>query len=247
MISNRFTTKEHFPDTSLTIMSKYYAIKYGKGVTDTIVRSWAECSRLVTGYSGAEFKSFSTEREAYDYLSRGINPLSISEGNPPIREKDTPFIPRSTYQLLFYTDGSFCAGTSGFSVVNATMQEVIYGPVVGHQTSQRAELTGILTAMSWAEDLNKTCEIRTDSKYAVETFNKYVHEWIKRYGKNPQKWHTTTGEPVKNIDLITSIIDSPVISNIVHVRGHNGDYYNELADQYAKKGRNVTETVREKL
>ena len=47
---------------------KYYAIKEGKGVKDIIVRSWAECEKLVKGYPSV-YKSFKTEEEALEYLN----------------------------------------------------------------------------------------------------------------------------------------------------------------------------------
>ena len=47
---------------------KFYAILNGR---DTgIVNSWNECKSSVSGYSNAEFKSFSTQAEANAYLSR---------------------------------------------------------------------------------------------------------------------------------------------------------------------------------
>lgn len=46
---------------------KYYAIKEAKGVKDKIVRTWAECEKLVSGCP-AVYKSFLTEYEALEYL-----------------------------------------------------------------------------------------------------------------------------------------------------------------------------------
>lgn len=48
--------------------NKYYAIKEGKGVKDKIVRSWAECEKLVKGCP-AVYKSFRTEEEALGNLN----------------------------------------------------------------------------------------------------------------------------------------------------------------------------------
>ena len=47
---------------------KYYAIKEGKnGVKNKIVRTWAECQKIVLGYPSV-YKSFLTEEEALKYL-----------------------------------------------------------------------------------------------------------------------------------------------------------------------------------
>ena len=47
--------------------SKYYAIKYAKGIQNKIVRSWEECKQQVTGTT-AIYKSFKSEIEAIQYL-----------------------------------------------------------------------------------------------------------------------------------------------------------------------------------
>ena len=40
----------------------HYAIRVGRE-SNVIVRTWAECKRLVTGYSGAVFKGFTSEAQ----------------------------------------------------------------------------------------------------------------------------------------------------------------------------------------
>lgn len=47
--------------------TKYYAIKEGKGVSNIVVTTWEECSKLVLGYN-AVYKSFLSREEADDYL-----------------------------------------------------------------------------------------------------------------------------------------------------------------------------------
>ena len=47
--------------------SKFYAIKEGNGVSNLIVNTWGECSKLVLGYNSV-YKSFKTREEAEDYL-----------------------------------------------------------------------------------------------------------------------------------------------------------------------------------
>lgn len=58
-------------------LKKYYAIKEGKGIKDKIVRSWAECEKLVKGYP-AVYKSFKTEEEALKYLGT-VNAEKVKE------------------------------------------------------------------------------------------------------------------------------------------------------------------------
>ena len=47
---------------------KFYAIKEGNGVTNLIVNTWDECSKLVLGYNSV-YKSFKTREEAEKYLN----------------------------------------------------------------------------------------------------------------------------------------------------------------------------------
>lgn len=49
-------------------VKKFYAIKEGNGVTNLIVNTWDECSKLVLGYN-AVYKSFRTKEEAEQYLT----------------------------------------------------------------------------------------------------------------------------------------------------------------------------------
>ena len=46
----------------------HYAIRVGKRPM-VIVKTWAECSALVTGHPGAIFKGFDQEQAALNYLS----------------------------------------------------------------------------------------------------------------------------------------------------------------------------------
>lgn len=47
--------------------NKYYAIRKGKKVG--IFNSWEDCKEYVNGFSGAEYKSFKTKKEALNYLN----------------------------------------------------------------------------------------------------------------------------------------------------------------------------------
>ena len=48
------------------VADKFYAVK--KGLKTGIFRTWAECKESVDGYSGAVYKSFKTQQEAYAFL-----------------------------------------------------------------------------------------------------------------------------------------------------------------------------------
>lgn len=69
----------------------FYAIKEGRGVKNIIVRTWDECKPLIHGYD-AEYKGFSTEEEAKEYLFG-----KASKANK-INEKAISRIEENTYQ-----------------------------------------------------------------------------------------------------------------------------------------------------
>jgi hypothetical protein len=62
---------------------KYYAIRVGRPPSPTIVHSWPECSALVTGFSHAEFKSFSKLCDAESYLNLQYNQSPSIPFGPP--------------------------------------------------------------------------------------------------------------------------------------------------------------------
>ena len=57
-------------------MSKIYAIKKGKKTG--IFYSWPECQANILGYSGAEYKSFTNEKDAIAYLGGFVEEKPIS-------------------------------------------------------------------------------------------------------------------------------------------------------------------------
>ena len=73
---------------------KYYAVR--KGRVPGIYHSWDECRAQVDKFSGAEFKSFHSEKEAEHYLNNvdlnatnQIYQNNYSEDN--IEDDDPPF------------------------------------------------------------------------------------------------------------------------------------------------------------
>ena len=67
----------------------YYAVR--KGVKPGVYATWAECSKMVIGCQGAQYKKFSTEEEAWEFVygkkttahtekkKKNAPPVSISE------------------------------------------------------------------------------------------------------------------------------------------------------------------------
>jgi len=226
-------------------MSKYYAIRKGlSGVK--IVKSWSECEKLVKGFKGAEFKSFPTIIEANNYITGGIQELKsyIIADNFLSEEKivceKTVNQNKKFNKNVYYTDGSFRSGKGGFAVYHPSTDEIVYGPILDKVTSQRAELTAILHAVTWSDPFG--CHIYTDSKYAIKTLEEYIPGWKRLFGENPNDWLTTSGSEPANLDLLLAILDYNNYK-FTHVPSHTGIECNEIVDHYAKLGRELDKST----
>eukprot|EP00177_Eucheuma_denticulatum_P005949 GFKZ01010847.1.p1 GENE.GFKZ01010847.1~~GFKZ01010847.1.p1 ORF type:complete len:355 (+),score=38.81 GFKZ01010847.1:165-1229(+) len=62
--------------------SKFYGIRFGKDSFSGVVRSWPECSRIVSGVQGVKFKSFPTYSEALAFAG-----VPVSGGSSQTKAK----------------------------------------------------------------------------------------------------------------------------------------------------------------
>jgi ribonuclease HI len=105
-----------------------------------------------------------------------------------------------------------------------------FGGFEPNTTNNRMELTAALTLLEklavLPRDPNLT--IRTDSKYLIDGFSKWINGW-KRKG-----WRTASGSPVLNRDLWESL-DAARVSGLpfTYVKGHSGDPDNDRCDAIA--------------
>jgi len=97
-------------------------------------------------------------------------------------------------------------------------------------TNNRMELTAALALLEALQQLPRHPDlvIRTDSKYLIDGFSKWIQGW-KRKG-----WRTASGSPVLNRDLWEALDGSrlPGIP-LVYVKGHSGDPDNDRCDAIA--------------
>jgi len=115
-----------------------------------------------------------------------------------------------------YTDGSCIGnpGPGGWAVVFDDGREI--GGNELYTTNNRMELTGIFEAMKLCP--NEDLIIYSDSQWAINSVT--------------GKWNVT-----KNLDLIKQIkrIYNPKRMNLVWIKGHNGNIFNEKADRLARE------------
>lgn len=147
-------------------------------------------------------------------------------------------------KIRIYTDGA-CSGNpgpGGWAMVFNTKDECkTYSGYELDATNNRMELMAFLKSIEKiSKDKYKkknSYEIYSDSAYVVNGIN---CGWLYNWKLNG--WKTKDGKDIKNRDIWEQI--EPYISafkvenvsvNIIKVKGHAGNTFNELVDKLAKK------------
>ena len=95
-------------------------------------------------------------------------------------------------------------------------------------TNNRMELTAAAEAL---ESLTRPCAVvlHTDSQYLKDGITRWHTGWVRK------NWRTSTGDPVKNMDLWRRVLEAAKPHKIDWrwVRGHAGDAMNERVDALA--------------
>ena len=102
-------------------------------------------------------------------------------------------------------------------------------------TNDRMELTAAVKGLQGLDHLiSKPWDLpvilHSDSKYLTDAFNE---NWLRKWKKNG--WNTSMGTPVSNPDLWGELLLLAEQRNIIWqwVKGHSGNYFNDLCDQIA--------------
>ena len=132
------------------------------------------------------------------------------------------------------TDGA-CSGNPGPGgwgglIIFDDNSELEIGGSEQNTTNNRMELTAAIKTLEKLKtyQLKENFKLRTDSKYLIEGYTKWIINW-KRNG-----WKTSTGKSVQNLDLWQKI-DQLRINGLVmeYVKGHSGDKQNDRVDKIA--------------
>ena len=132
------------------------------------------------------------------------------------------------------TDGA-CSGNPGPGgwgglIIFDDKSELEIGGSEQNTTNNRMELTAAIKTLEKLKTykLKENFKLRTDSKYVIEGYTKWIINW-KRNG-----WKTSSGKLVQNLDLWQKI-DQLRINGLVmeYVKGHSGDKQNDRVDKIA--------------
>jgi len=147
------------------------------------------------------------------------------------------------------TDGA-CSGNPGPGgwgglIIFDDKSELEIGGSEQNTTNNRMELTAAIKTLEKLKTykLKENFKLRTDSKYVIEGYTKWIINW-KRNG-----WKTSSGKSVQNLDLWQKI-DQLRINGLVmeYVKGHSGDKQNDRVDKIAtnySKGISLESKVKE--
>ncbi len=149
--------------------------------------------------------------------------------------------------MIFYVDGA-CSGngstyaTGGFGVVGLVDDIGLYYFSAGDKetTNNREELKAIIhvfVKFGWDSKNQRLLKpeeypiVYSDSAYAVNTLT----DWMFRWADND--WIKSDGKTPENLDLIKlyyNLWKQGWRIDLRKVKGHSGNYWNEIADKLAK-------------
>jgi ribonuclease H-related protein len=194
---------------------KVYAVR--KGRKTGLFNTWDECKEQISGFSGAEYKSFSTQDEAIEYL--GLN----KDKNMDNEDQ------KKCEHMISYVDGSYEDSLKkyGSGVVILYKNDKITFSIPGNDPkflSMRnvsGEIKAAQKAMEYAIENNI-------DKLAIYHDYEGIEKWCTGVWK-------ANKEGTKLYRDFYNSISKKLNIEFVKVKAHSGDKYNEEADKLAKE------------
>ncbi len=191
-------------------MAKYYAVR--KGYQTGIFSTWKECQQQVNGFSGAEYKSFTSLQEAKNFIDPQPSIINNENG------------------LIAYVDGSY----------HLARHEYGYGCVLIDQNQIIQKLKGKASDEDNVSMRNVAGEIlgsQVAIQYAID--HHYPAIYIYYDYEGIEKWATGVWKAnKKGTQAYQKFIEKSrekIEIAFIKVLAHSGDVYNEMADQLAKQ------------
>lgn len=196
---------------------KVYAVR--KGYTIGIFNSWEECKKNIDGFSGAEYKSYSTIEEAQAYID-GVD--IAAKHVEQAADQNT---------VIAYVDGSFDADKRVYSfgcVLITPEMEIIKEYNCGNKEEAlpsrnvAGELAGAMYAIKWTVEHGfKSIIIRHDYEGLSKWFS--------------GEWKANSFVAIEYIEFLRTYKGLINIS-FEKITAHTNDKYNEEADRLATAG-----------
>lgn len=210
-------------------MAKFYAVK--KGLVPGIYRSWAECQKNINGFSGAEFKSFYTEKEAKRYLNSPLkSEVGISKNDIHIEDFKCLSADKNKDKkpLIAYVAGSYNQDNNqyGYGIVllfdgiEIRLADIGRDSVAASLRNVAGEILAAEQAMIFA---------------AINGFKKLIiyHDYVGISKWCSDKWRANNNY-TKAYKETYNKFSQKLNIKFIHVSVHSDDKYNEVANMLAK-------------
>lgn len=191
---------------------KFYAVR--KGRNNGIYNTWNECKEQINGFSGAEYKSFTTIEEAKAYID-GESRVKIQEGKEIVKA---------------YVDGSYehSIREYGSGVVIIKNEEVVK---TYSKKGNDKDLVGMRNVAGEIEAAKIAMNYCTDNN--INNLILYFdYEGIEKWCLG--SWKANKEGTIKYKKFYDDIKDKLNVE-FVKVKAHSGNKYNDEADKLAKK------------
>ena len=201
-----------------------------------IYSDWSSAKQQVDGYSGARYKSFSSEAEALAAFGRPATVKSSTAKSSARKSAAASSAVTLEADYTFFCDGG-CEpnpGKAGSGIAIYRGEQLIqlwYGMFNPNGTNNSAELNALYQSLLLAEKViaqGKGAQIYCDSMYSIQCIRDWAPGWEKR------GWKRKDGE-IQNLEIIKKAYalfkknkDTLILP---HVKAHAGTEGNELADR----------------
>ena len=202
---------------------KYYAVRVGRNIG--VYLNWSEAEKQVKGFKGAEYKSFTNEQEANDYINKFNTQLETTA-----LEQGDENLHTNLNTIDAYVDGSYDAVKRMYSygIVLVKNGEIIEKHWLSDDDERYVESFQIAGEVFGAL---KAIELAKAQKYEMITIY-YDYMGI-------EKWATRESKAKKNVPtdsiLLFDQVSNGIKVNFQKVKAHSGNEFNEIVDQLAKR------------
>ena len=210
---------------------KYYAVR--KGLVPGIYATWNECKANTNGYPGAEFKAFTSRKEAEEFIGltektegfalepRITDTLTVSNNVPADPDTAVAYVDGSFDTISFrYSYGCYILYNGETYTLNGAgtdnSQEMV------GMRNVAGEITGAMTAMRWC--------MEHDIKKVI-----IVHDYIGISAWADGSWEAKKENTRCYKTFCQNMRAKGLQISFRKVKGHTGDPGNEMADKLAKE------------
>ncbi len=209
---------------------KFYAVRKGRqtGLFDT----WPAAQKQVSGFPGAEFKSFPTKEEAQAFLNQKENSTASTQSTSTLNTSiDEAISTLSPKKAIAFIDGSYGKVKErekysfGAVIITQTQEVALYRGYLNPDwiayRNVAGEIQGAMEAISWA---------LAHKKAEIDLY--YDYQGIEKWAIGD--WRANSAVAVAYVKFIQRVKDQITI-RFFHVPAHTGVDYNERVDDLAKE------------